>query len=69
MKRLIVRKKLDVIILPGAGLGALIAVGFVVASEVSNAAFRMTKPVVILIDAGYRLLFLAGAGALIGGWR
>ncbi len=55
--------------LAGAGLGALAAIGFVVASEVSNAAFRMTKPVVILIDAGYRLLFLAGAGALIGGWR
>lgn len=53
----------------GAALGALVTFGFIIATEVSNAAFRLTKPVVILIDAGFRLLFLVGAGALIGGWR
>ncbi len=46
------------------GVSALLSIGLVTATEINNGAFRMTKPVVYLIDGGYRLLMMVGAGIL-----
>ncbi len=51
--------------LPAAGVAALLSLGLVTATEINNGAFRMTKPVVLLIDGGYRLLMMVGAGILL----
>ncbi|MBB6481851.1 DUF1761 domain-containing protein [Spirochaeta isovalerica] len=48
----------------GLGLAALVSSGIITASEINNGTFRMTKPVVYLIDGGYRLLMLIPAGIL-----
>ncbi|MDC7239082.1 MAG: hypothetical protein PQJ50_01850, partial [Spirochaetales bacterium] len=53
----------------GALFGAFIGLIIVTASEINNGSFRMTKPVVYLIDGGYRTLMMAGAGALFGLWQ
>jgi len=49
----------------GIALSALLSLGLITAAEINNGAFRMTKPVVFLIDGGYRLLMMMGAGFLL----
>jgi hypothetical protein len=52
----------------GIGLAALISIGLITATQINNGAFRLTKPVVYLIDGGYRLLMLIVPGALFAIW-
>ncbi len=52
-------------ILGGIAVAALLSLGLITASEINNGAFRLTKPVVYLIDGGYRLLMMIGAGVLL----
>ncbi|MDC7231715.1 MAG: DUF1761 domain-containing protein [Spirochaetales bacterium] len=52
-------------VLGGLAVSSLVSLGLITAAEINNGAFRMTKAVVFLIDGGYRLLMMAGAGILL----
>lgn len=47
------------------GVAALLSIGLITATEINNGAFRMTKPVVYLIDGGYRLLMMVGSALIL----
>ncbi len=53
----------------GCFFGCFLGLFIVTASEINNGSFRMTKPVVYLIDGGYRVLMMSGAGALFAVWQ
>ncbi len=46
------------------GFSLLVSIGIITASDINNGAFRMTKPVVFLIDGGYRAIMYIGIGVI-----
>jgi hypothetical protein len=50
----------------GAALGALVALGFVIASRGVHMLFEGKGMKLFLIDSGYNLIFFTVAGAIIG---
>jgi hypothetical protein len=54
---------------PGAALGALVAVGVVATSQVSNGVFENRPWVVTLLYAAYQLVGLTLMGAIVGALR
>ncbi|HEX5797214.1 MAG TPA: DUF1761 domain-containing protein [Candidatus Saccharimonadales bacterium] len=50
----------------GVGLGVLVALGFVVASQGVHRLFEGKSLKLFLIDAGFSLLFFGAAGGIIG---
>lgn len=53
----------------GAFLGAVLGVGFIVASNVSDAAFCGWRWKLVVIQSGYRLVYAIIMGGIIGGWH
>lgn len=53
----------------GAMTAALVALGLVAANIALNYGFEMRGVGLWLINAGYALIGLVAAGAIIGGWR
>jgi hypothetical protein len=53
----------------GAKVGAFVALGFVAANIALNYAFEVRGVTLWTINAGYVLVGLTAAGAIIGGWR
>jgi len=53
----------------GAATAALLALGLVAANIALNYGFEMRGIMLWLINAGYALVGLVVAGAIIGGWR
>jgi len=53
----------------GAKTGGIVALGFVAAMLALNYGFEARSATLWLINAGYALIGLVVAGAIIGGWR
>jgi len=53
----------------GAGTGATVALGFIAAMLALYYGFEARSTTLWLINAGYALVGLVIAGAIIGGWR
>lgn len=53
----------------GARTGAVVALGFIAAMLALNYGFEARSTTLWLINAGYALVGLVVAGAIIGGWK
>jgi len=53
----------------GAKLGLLLWLGFIMTVRVSEALFNRTNLHLVLIDAGYRLVWLLVMGIIVGAWH
>jgi hypothetical protein len=55
--------------LDGAILGLVMGIGLTATSNASDATFLSTSRNLLLIQSGYRVVYTALMGALLGGWQ
>ena len=55
--------------LAGARIGSLLWLGFILTVRVTEALFNGTNMRLVMIDAGYRLVWAVAMGVIIGVWR
>jgi hypothetical protein len=55
--------------LAGARIGALLWLGFILTVRVTEAMFNGTNMRLVMIDAGYRLIWTVVMGVILGVWR